>query len=317
MEQINIYPGIWLIKPPRSQTFGGCYGLVIKSDRDEIILIDCNFPKELMEKFLLSLDNQVDYYFITHFHMDHTANVHFIEEWTEADILMPQQEIHCIRNLNNLIEFVGANTTALKDAWKHFGYEMLQFKECQSARPFNPGTLFTFGNVSLQTLHLPGHSPGHTGFIISNSSSKDRILHVADLGIDSFGPWYGNMIICNLSDYLQSIQKVETLIQDCNILLSCHTDAFTSNFQSIIEGMRIKIIVRDGLLLNAIKGHLNPITLEELKALDLFFSKNKFSPLQRQLYSFWEENFLQHHLIRLIQQQKIIQDQDTFYIKQD
>ncbi len=305
MEKTIIQPNITLFKPPK-QRFGGCYGLVIETGKSEKILIDCNFPGELMDPFLHLINNEVQYYFVTHFHMDHTAHVHLIEEKTSATIFMPKQESHIITDLNNLIEFAGIDKAGLADVWRTFGYKILKFKECKSVEAFTPGTKFQFDDITISTLHLPGHSPGHTGFIISDFSDKEeKILHVADLGLDPFGPWYGFEKICSLPDYFNSIEKVEKLLKDCRYLLSSHTDIFTENFTSIINNVRLKILKREDLILNAIKSSRSPLTLDQLNALELIFPINKFAPPERFLYQFWSKNFLIHHLSRLIAQKKI------------
>jgi len=317
MEQTDIIPNVSQLKLPKTHRFGGSHGLLIEAGISGNILIDCNFPKQLMRRFLKSLNNRVDYYFVTHFHMDHTAHVHLIEEWTKAAILMPKQEIHCIKDLNNLIEFAGIGAAGLAEHWKEFGYKILKFRECKSVESFTPGTKFTFGDISIQTLHLPGHSPGHTGFIISSSSHKEKILHVADIGLDSFGPWYGFENICSLSAYFESIQKVENLLQDCDFLVSSHTDVFTNNFETSVNQMRLKIMERENLIYNTIKNHKNPISIDQINALDLIFSKNKFSTPQKELYQFWERGFLQHHLARLLKQQKISQTNSNYFVKSE
>ena len=308
MEQTVIRPNITLYKPPKKR-FGGCFGLFIET-KEGNVLIDGNFPEVPMRQFLNK--NKVDFYFVTHFHMDHTAHVHYIEEWTDAKILMPKQEAHIIEDLDNLIEFAGIAAAGLTDAWRDFGNKMLKFKPCKSVEPFTPGETFTFEDITLSTIHLPGHSPGHPGFVISNQSNDEKILHVTDLGLDAFGPWYGFIEICSLPAYFQSIDTVETLSQDCKFLVSSHLDVITQNFASYIDHVRHKIIERDDLILNTLKKHRNPLTVEEMNSLDLVFPISKFTPPQQLLYEFWGENFLKHNLNRLLGLGKITQTKGAY-----
>ncbi|NVM53775.1 MAG: MBL fold metallo-hydrolase [Candidatus Helarchaeota archaeon] len=302
MEQMSILPNISLFKQPKSKTFGKSYGVYINTDEHTNILIDCNFPEKNLNPFLGSIENQVDYYFITHFHLDHTSHVQLIEErFPDATILMPRQEIECITDLNYLMEFAGISRAGFADEWRTFAYKILGFKECKSVQPFNPGTKFRFGSTTLQTIHLPGHSPGHTGFCITDDTHEGNILHVSDIGIDSFGPWYGFLNICSLADYFQSVEKLEKLIQKSTFMISSHSDLLTESFGYYLNQIRVKIAHRDEIILQSLND--NPaLTLERLNALNLIFPKGKLPPLLKKLFYFWEECFLLHHLKRLFEQ---------------
>ncbi|MFI9119810.1 MBL fold metallo-hydrolase [Streptomyces bikiniensis] len=50
------------------------------------------------------------------------------------------------------------------------------------------GTVFDLGGRTVTVVHLPGHTPGHSGYLIE----PDGFLYVADIDLTSFGPYYGD-----------------------------------------------------------------------------------------------------------------------------
>ncbi|MFC9156653.1 hypothetical protein ACFTT0_16920 [Streptomyces bauhiniae] len=51
-------------------------------------------------------------------------------------------------------------------------------------------------------VHLPGHTPGHSGFLIE----PDGFLFVADIDLTSFGPFYGDAR-SDLTDFEASMRR--------------------------------------------------------------------------------------------------------------
>ena len=56
------------------------------------------------------------------------------------------------------------------------------------ARGFEDGTVFDLGGRTVTVVHLPGHTAGHSGFLVE----PDGFLFVADIDLTSFGPYYGD-----------------------------------------------------------------------------------------------------------------------------
>lgn len=67
---------------------------------------------------------------------------------------------------------------------------------------FEDGTVFDLGGRTVTVVHLPGHTPGHCGFLIE----PDGFLFVADIDLTSFGPYYGD-VGSDLADFEASMQR--------------------------------------------------------------------------------------------------------------
>lgn len=69
------------------------------------------------------------------------------------------------------------------------------------AKGFEDGTVFDLGGRTVTVIHLPGHTAGHSGFLIE----PDGFLFVADIDLTSFGPYYGDLG-SSLTDFEASLR---------------------------------------------------------------------------------------------------------------
>ncbi|MFJ3660034.1 MBL fold metallo-hydrolase [Streptomyces sp. NPDC090119] len=67
---------------------------------------------------------------------------------------------------------------------------------------FTDGTVFDLGGRTVTAVHLPGHTRGHSGFLVE----PDGFLFVADIDLTSFGPFYGDAG-SDLPDFEASIRR--------------------------------------------------------------------------------------------------------------
>ncbi|MEU3661880.1 MBL fold metallo-hydrolase [Streptomyces sp. NPDC032940] len=87
-----------------------------------------------------------------------------------------------------------ATRTMLRD---HF-----HVRDRPDAAGFEDGTVFDLGGRTVTVVHLPGHTPGHSGFLIE----PDGFLFVADIDLTSFGPFYGD-VGSSLTDFESSVRR--------------------------------------------------------------------------------------------------------------
>ena len=64
------------------------------------------------------------------------------------------------------------------------GWKDLALDHIQS---FDINKPLDLGEIRLEFLHLPGHSPGHCGLY----EPESKVLFIGDIDLSKFGPWYG------------------------------------------------------------------------------------------------------------------------------
>jgi glyoxylase-like metal-dependent hydrolase (beta-lactamase superfamily II) len=71
------------------------------------------------------------------------------------------------------------------------------------------------GGVAVTPIHLPGHTPGHCGFLIE----PDGVLYLGDIDLSSFGPYYGDAA-ASLEETIASLEQVREI--DARIYTTFH-----------------------------------------------------------------------------------------------
>lgn len=125
----------------------------------------------------------VDVVLTSHSHEDHMAGNGL---FSEARLHVHDEDLPGVRTLEGL-----AATYGLPDAvWAEFRPTVLDqfsFVPRPDAIGFRDGDVFDLGGVTVEAVHLPGHTRGHSGFRISNG-----VFFCSDIDLTGFGPYYGD-----------------------------------------------------------------------------------------------------------------------------
>jgi glyoxylase-like metal-dependent hydrolase (beta-lactamase superfamily II) len=89
------------------------------------------------------------------------------------------------------------------------------------AQGFSDGHVFDLGGVTVEAVHLPGHTRGHSGFRIS-----DGVFFLSDIDLTGFGPYYGDAW-SDLEDFEASLVQVRD--EDADYYVTFH-------HKGVIEG---------------------------------------------------------------------------------
>ncbi|MCP4129816.1 MAG: MBL fold metallo-hydrolase [bacterium] len=281
-----------------------CNGLVIIGNTSTV-LIDCNFSAPEIDQIYDLVkehgNSNINTYFVTHMHVDHANNLH---NWESRDVqlLCPRPEDSFVKDSSKLLQGSGSFDFNAQDAMKDFIHNYQGFKEVRTIEGFDPGDGFVFNDISIQTLHLPGHSPGHSGFVINTGAGERKILFVSDLGLDRFGVWYG-FKYCTLKDIRESVNKVKDLYNsDDFILAGSHCDPFfEKQDDSIFPDILDKIDKTRALVLKELESR-GTVKLSDITLTGLYYkagSIKKMNPFIRNLYFFWEYFTLKNHFIEM------------------
>ncbi|MFX1275064.1 MAG: MBL fold metallo-hydrolase [Promethearchaeota archaeon] len=316
----KIEDGIFLVKSD-IKAMWKCNGLLIKNvNGSGNILIDCNFSKREYKQLLKNLDNQITAYFATHTHLDHANNLHFLEELKpDLDIFCPIPENEYLLNIDNFVNVNGALDFGVGDIFKSFIFKFLKFKELKSVIGFKPGENFKFGKITIKTIPVLSHSPGHTVFLIENISRS--ILFTSDMGLEDFGPWYG-FKYNNLKDLRNDVKKIEELYLNNNyILASSHGEVFFEKQPEIFKKIFNRVNENEAKLLNFFeKDPTIPKSLEDLTLKGFIYNPKVISKWKKldfdaeKMLHFWEGYFILNHIEELLERQVIKKVEDGKWI---
>ncbi len=229
---------------------------------DSGILIDpgCDY-KRLKE----IRDNEgVSCIWMTHWHEDHFK---CIDLFHDIPLWVPRKDAPPFTHIDTFFEWYGYNEKGnkeLRDQWtpilkKNFGY-----KERTPDRLLDDGDIIELENVTVEVIHAPGHSLGHTTFFIK----EEKILFLGDYDLSSFGPFYGDMY-SSIIDIRKSIEKLKNI--DAKIWLSSHENGiFEKNPGELWDNYLNVINEREKRLINFLE---KPKTMDEITNAWLVYGK--------------------------------------------
>ncbi len=142
---------------------------------------------------------RVDAVINSHGHEDHLAGN---GTFPEARVHIHDDDLHAAKSLDGLLSIYGLPD----DVAAVFGQTILE-EFHYAARPdaigFHDGHTWDLGGTTVEAVHLPGHTRGHSGFRIDGG----RVFFLSDIDLTGFGPYYGD-VWSDLEDFEDSLRKV-------------------------------------------------------------------------------------------------------------
>lgn len=182
----------------------------------------------------------ISHILITHAHVDHVGGLAEIQAATNAEVWVPEIDAPFVRSGEHPL-YPESSTLSLQDRMIGNFISLFVGKEQPPApvhRELKNGETLNELWEGLECIHLPGHSPGHSGFYFSQErvliggdimmntmpnltrplatfttdmkQADKSILQVAKMNVSTLGIGHGEPLIGNAS---QSIQKLATKIE--------------------------------------------------------------------------------------------------------
>ncbi|MCT4357111.1 MBL fold metallo-hydrolase [Streptomyces sp. Je 1-79] len=134
---------------------------------------------------------------VSHAHEDHIAGLGCYE----VPVHTHQKDLAALRSR----AVMAAGYGLPPDATEHTEAmlrDRFHVRDRPDATAFTDGTVFDLGGRTVTVVHLPGHTAGHSGFLVE----PDGFLYVADIDLTSFGPFYGD-VGSSLPDFEASMRR--------------------------------------------------------------------------------------------------------------
>jgi glyoxylase-like metal-dependent hydrolase (beta-lactamase superfamily II) len=126
----------------------------------------------------------VDRVLISHCHEDHFAGLF---KYTDVPVHVHADDLLGLQSLEGLMTIYGL-PPSIETAWRDEVVTRFHYAARPDAWRFTDGDVFDLGGTTLQVVHLPGHTRGHSGFLVE----PDGVMFLADIDLTGFGPYYGD-----------------------------------------------------------------------------------------------------------------------------
>lgn len=271
-----------------------CHSLVI--DGEETWVVDPASDKDYLRH--LARTRRVSAVFISHFHEDHQKYNYL---FPEARFYVPAPEAQAFRSLAAVFALMGLDDPQARDYWGEIMVREFNFSPLNNLVPFEPGQRFSQGEITLEIVAAPGHTPGHSCFYFPGQ----EVLFLADVDLTPFGPWYGDET-SSLEDFEATLERLAGF--QAQTYITAHEQGVyrAPEFKAALTAYRQSIAQRDDRLLKMLK---NPKTVQQLAEGHFFYGKPKDPPF---IYQHIERQMLTKHLERLRSQGRV-SSTDGFY----
>jgi glyoxylase-like metal-dependent hydrolase (beta-lactamase superfamily II) len=262
-----------------------CHSLVVTQGA-ETWMVDPAADKDYFRE--LANTRRVTGVFLSHFHEDHLKYCYL---FPQARFYGPLLEQEAFFSMDAVFRLMGITDPDFRDYWRRTLIQDFHFRPPANFTPYFPGQLFQLGEVILEIIPAPGHTPGHSCF----NFPRQQVLFLADVDLTPFGPWYG--------DAASNLAAFETTLNDLRAFpaqtyLTAHEQGIFSQaeFQAALAVFHRVIARREVRLLEALTA---PQSLAELVVRRLIYGKEK-EP--RFVYDHMEGQMVAKHLDRLLLQ---------------
>ena len=266
------------------RSFLGCSGLVVRAETT--CVIDGNLGP--VETRPMLEDVRPDICVVSHFHVDHSRWAHEAAEVSGVTLFVPRAEWRYLADVEHFVERCGLPDEALARQWMDWLTQYAGLRPVPDAESLGPGETIDLGDVRIEVVAAPGHSPGHQAFW----EAESRLLFCVDIGVDRFGPWYG-WKDARLDDYAGSIRKLTGL--GAEILVTSHGGIVRgrSDARASLEGCLDRIREREARVRDLLDAGLG---VERIARRGTIYGNHKRfpAPLDR-MYLLWEENMIAEH----------------------
>jgi glyoxylase-like metal-dependent hydrolase (beta-lactamase superfamily II) len=262
-----------------------CHSLVVEQG-EEAWVVDPAADKDYFGA--LARTRRVTGVFLSHFHEDHQKYNHL---FPRANFYGPLLEEEAFASLDAIFRLMGITDPDFRDYWRRTLIKDFHFQPPAHFTPYLPGQLFQLGEVILEIVPAPGHTPGHSCFHFP----RQQVLFLADVDLTSFGPWYG--------DAASDLAAFEATLNDlrafpARTFLTAHEQGiFTeAEFRTGLAAFHQVIGQRESRLLEALS---TPQSLDRLVQRRLIYGKEKQPQF---VYDHMEGQMVAKHLERLLRQ---------------
>jgi glyoxylase-like metal-dependent hydrolase (beta-lactamase superfamily II) len=261
---------------------------------------------------LAAFSQCVKAYYLTHMHLDHACNIADVEE-RGIRIFAPENELKYISDFRNLLHDTGAMDLGTEMEMSYLISTIFKYRNTGNIAGYTPGMEILEGAVTLRSIPLPGHSPGHTGFQIIDGDK--RFLFTTDIGLEKLGAWYG-FRYCSIPRYKESINLLLSLYNQGDILLGSHCEPCFEYRPDLLSEISDKINASEERLLNELKRD-KPVAAGDLTGKGIYYRQETIEKMegpQRKLYLFWEHCSIENLLEDLAESGKVTETEDKKWI---
>ena len=196
----------------------------------------------------------VDAVINSHSHEDHMAGNGL---FADSRLHIHEADLIGAQSIDGLMQVYGL-TGEPREKFEQTVIEEFHYTPRPDAHSFTDGHVFDLGGgVSVEAVHLPGHTRGHSGF------RMDGVFFLSDIDLTGFGPYYGD-VWSDLEDFEASLTRVRD--EEADFYVTFHHKGIIEGretFVQMIDAFTAVIARRHSAMLDFLA---EPRTIDDMRA---------------------------------------------------
>jgi len=265
-------------------------------DGETKVLVDPASDPEALGKIAES--GGVDIVLLTHYHEDHFMSLHL---FPEAKLYVHKLDAPPMADMETLFDYYDMQPGHPER--ERFGEalnKIFHYEPRKAEVELDDGQVLDFGDLHVEVIHTPGHSPGHCCFYFV----EPDVLFMADYDLTGFGPWYGDRL-SDIDALLESAEKVRhhparwKVVAHEKGVLEGDLERRWKSYLGVIDRREAKLL----------EFLSEPRTMDDIAKRRIVYGKTK-NP--ESFYEFGERGIMGKHIERLLKQGVIHKEGDRF-----
>jgi glyoxylase-like metal-dependent hydrolase (beta-lactamase superfamily II) len=196
----------------------------------------------------------VDAVINSHSHEDHMAGNGL---FADARLHIHDADLIGAQSLDGLMQVYGLSGEP-RASFERTVTEEFHYTPRPDAQGFTDGHVFDLGGgITVEAVHLPGHTRGHSGF------RMDGVFFLSDIDLTGFGPYYGD-VWSDLEDFEASLARVRD--EEADFYVTFHHKGIIEGRETFVEMIDTFTAVigrRHGAMLDFLA---EPRTIDDMRA---------------------------------------------------
>jgi glyoxylase-like metal-dependent hydrolase (beta-lactamase superfamily II) len=182
-----------------------------------------------------SVPFEVDRVLLTHTHEDHVAGVSAVRF---GEISVHGLDLAALKSVEGLMDLYGLPTED-RPAMTQMVTERFHFEGWPDATALDDGDAIDLGGgVVVRLVHAPGHTGGHSVYVVDSPIDRERVVVTGDIDLSSFGPYYG--------DAVSSLDQFESTLGNVREIEAAHYVTF--HHKGVVDGHAAFVAAIDAYL---------------------------------------------------------------------
>lgn len=287
---LEVKPGIWFIEGENGGRYPYAHSLYLEGDDN--ILIDTGAGARLE-----TLAEKTGKVLLTHYHRDHvTLNPVF----NKSSFAIHEKDAPGVESIEGFYLLSGLDRVDIEAYWKMV--RQSGFASTKITHYLEDGDVIENGRFTIKTLHFPGHTAGHCGFLVE----EYELIFSADIDLTSFGPWYGNTT-SDPDQFRGSIRRLRSLSP--KMLITGHSKPTSRKISEKLIAYESVLDQRDQKIVDELK--IQPSTIEQLASRKIIYRRHN----GQDVLLFFEKSMIEKHLNSLINKGIVKEYEGKYYVK--